>query len=281
MQAASRNLERNPASEKAIAVAGPSAGLFYDCDFCPILQLQSQMPPVFLLLQPAAGSSVYFPAVQSEEVNLRFRWLAPAIVQAWREFSAAFSEFPFGGGLYTAPMQFGPANLLWAEPTNYAAGPVAFPYDDLDGWCAPYPTEVFIGQFEKIAGGFEQALAKLKHTLDDSRAKLTREESHALTQELNVAEAAGIHFRSTANQCRFVLARRSLAAAKNAADAAPARKALEATIKHELALARKLYEIQMRDSRIGFEASNQYYYVPMDLAEKVLNCRWLLEQGEE
>jgi hypothetical protein len=209
--------------------------------------------------------------------------LAPAIVRAWREFSAAFSEFPFGGGLYTAPMQFGPANLLWAEPTDYPAGPVAFPYDDLNNWCAPYPPDVFIGQFEKIAGGFEQGLAKLKHTLDNSRVKLTQEERHALTQELNVAEAAGIHFRSTANQCRFVLTRRILADAKNAADAAPARKALEETIKHELALARKLYEIQMRDSRIGFEASNQYYYVPMDLAEKMLNCcdlltRWLPAQ---
>jgi hypothetical protein len=52
-------------------------------------------------------------------------------------------------------------------------------------------------------------------------------------------------------------------------------------IESETALARQLHAIQMRDSRIGFEASNQYYYVPMDLAEKVLNCedlrnRWLL-----
>ena len=202
--------------------------------------------------------------------------LAPAIVQVWNEFSAAFSEFPFGGGLYTAPMQFGPANLLWAEPTNYPAGPVAFPYDDLDGWCAPYPPEVFIGQFEKVAGGFEQALAKLKHSLSDAHAELTQEEGHALAQELNVAEAAAIHFRSTANQCRFVQARRQLAAAKSAMEAAPALRTLKETLKHELALARKLYEIQMRDSRIGFEASNQYYYVPMDLAEKMLNCRDLL-----
>ena len=201
---------------------------------------------------------------------------APAIVQAWREFSVAFSEFPFGGGLYTAPMQFGPANLLWAEPTNYAAGAVAFPYDDLDEWRAPYPTEVFIGQFEKIAGGFEQALAKLKRALAEANAKLTQAESHALTQELNVAEAAAIHFRCTANQCRFVQARRELAAARTATAAAPALKTLEATLQLELSLARKLYEIQMRDSRIGFEASNQYYYVPVDLAEKVLNCRDLL-----
>jgi len=41
-------------------------------------------------------------------------------------------------------------------------------------------------------------------------------------------------------------------------------------------LARRLHVLQTRDSRIGFEASNQYYYVPVDLAEKVINCQDLL-----
>jgi UDP-glucose 4-epimerase len=35
--------------------------------------------------------------------------------------------------------------------------------------------------------------------------------------------------------------------------------------------------LQTRDSRLGFEASNHYYYVPIDLLEKVLNCQYLLE----
>ena len=53
--------------------------------------------------------------------------------------------------------------------------------------------------------------------------------------------------------------------------------------KGNFVLARRLCELQRTDSRIGFEASNQYYYVPADLAEKVLNCRdlldrWLIEQ---
>jgi hypothetical protein len=54
-------------------------------------------------------------------------------------------------------------------------------------------------------------------------------------------------------------------------------------LRSEIALARRLHAIQSRDSRIGFEASNQYYYVPVDLAEKVINChdlltRWLPAQ---
>jgi hypothetical protein len=43
----------------------------------------------------------------------------------------------------------------------------------------------------------------------------------------------------------------------------------------EIKLARRLYAIQSRDSRIGFEASNHYFYVPLDLVEKVMNCHWL------
>jgi hypothetical protein len=58
---------------------------------------------------------------------------------------------------------------------------------------------------------------------------------------------------------------------------------LERILKDELTLARRLYALQSRDSRIGFEASNHYFYVPQDLAEKVLNChdlltRWLPAQ---
>lgn len=39
---------------------------------------------------------------------------------------------------------------------------------------------------------------------------------------------------------------------------------------------RRLYELQRADSRLGFEALNPYYYVPVDLMEKVVNCRALL-----
>jgi hypothetical protein len=52
---------------------------------------------------------------------------------------------------------------------------------------------------------------------------------------------------------------------------------LKQVLVDEMALARRLHEIQRRDSRIGFEATNHYYYVPLDLEEKVINCAWLLE----
>ena len=40
----------------------------------------------------------------------------------------------------------------------------------------------------------------------------------------------------------------------------------------EARLARALDDLALDDSRIGFESSNQYYYMPLDLVEKVVNC---------
>jgi hypothetical protein len=202
--------------------------------------------------------------------------LASEVVKAWRGFSAAFREFPYHGGLvYSGPQQLGPANLLWAEPTGYAASMVGFPYDDLNAWRAVYPPEIFIQQFEKVADGFDVALAELETSMARGQGTPPAQR-HALDEECGVAEAAAIHFRSSANQARFVLARRSAAAAKTVEDAAPHRLTMEKVLRDEIALAQRLHDIQSRDSRIGFEASNQYYYVPLDLVEKVLNCRHLL-----
>lgn len=199
---------------------------------------------------------------------------APAVAEAWQRFSTAFSEFPYSGGtVYQAPLQMGPANLLWAAPTGYKATMVGIPYDDLDGWRSVYPADVFIGQFEKIVAGFESGLGLLNETLD--RAELTARERNALASERDVAEAALIHFRSVAAQSRFVRARNQFHNAENGDTRQQALAGLEQAITEELENATRLHAIQSRDSRIGFEASNQYFYVPIDLAEKVINCAYL------
>jgi hypothetical protein len=203
--------------------------------------------------------------------------LAPSVVAAWRGFSAAFSEFPFNAGvLYSGPQQLGPANLLWSASTGYHASMVGFPYDDLDGWRAIYPPEVFAGQMEKVAQGFGAALERLRTDAAKVEALATAAQRRAFAQECRVAEAASIHFRSAANQARFVLARRALAVAKVPAETGPQITALRSVLQEEISLARRLYRIQSEDSRIGFEASNHYFYVRADLAEKILNCRDLL-----
>ena len=182
---------------------------------------------------------------------------AAAVVAFWQECSAAFREFPFhGSAVYRAPFQTGPANPLWATPTGYKATMVGFPYDDVDGWRAVYPAPVFAGQLEKVAAGFAAAIARLRAAVPEPAA--------ALADELRFAEVAAIHFASAAEQTRFVLARR-------AGDVAAMQRGLAA----ETRRATRLHALQSRDARLGFEASNQYYYVPLDLVEKVVNCRWV------
>ena len=170
-------------------------------------------------------------------------------------------------------MQFGPSNLLWSEPTGYRATMIGFPYDDLDTWRAVYPPDVFVAQFRKVAHGFERGLDALSGALHSEG--VGDAEAAALRGEMDLAEAAALHFRSTANQARFIILRRELAQVKNATDSAPLLSEIEQILNEEIALARRLCVLQSRDSRIGFEASNQYYYVPIDLLEKVLNCAYL------
>jgi hypothetical protein len=210
--------------------------------------------------------------------------MAPEVVRAWQDYSAAFSNFPFHGSLvYNAPMQYGPANLLWGQPTGYAATMVGFPYDDLERWRAVYPAETFVRLFRGMGEGFTRAADRLETALKRQGRKIRPPEKAALNRELQVARAAAIHFLTTSNQARFILLRGQLQGVKS--DQVPAKNILdeiEQVLREEIKLAKDLHAIQSRDSRIGFEASNQYYYVTADLAEKVLNCqdlltRWLPE----
>jgi hypothetical protein len=168
----------------------------------------------------------------------------------------------------------GPANPLWAESTGYAASMVGFPYDDLEHWRGAFPVEVFIGQFETMARGFNQSLVSLKKSL--AGRVLEAEQAAALAREMDVAQACAIHFQSVANQARFVQMRQALAQAKTTQQAQEPLEVLEQVLKSEMHLAIQLHGIQQRDSRIGFEGSNHYFYVPADLVAKVINCRYLL-----
>jgi len=185
--------------------------------------------------------------------------VADAVVVFWKEVSTAFSEFPYHGGtVYSAPLQVGPANPLWPKSTGYAACMVGIPYDDLRQWRSVYPAEVFARQLELVASGMNAAIASIRRTVAHP--------TPLLAEEIRFAEVAAIHFASVANQTRFVLAR-------DARDSAQMRRWIAA----EAELAVRLHALQALDSRIGFEASNQYFYVPLDLAEKAINCQWIAD----
>ena len=86
-----------------------------------------------------------------------------------------------------------------------------------------------------------------------------------------------ITFASVANQVRFVLARDALRSAPQPSEAEELLTTLEKLITDELQLAKQFHALCCADSRLGYEASNHYAFVPTDLMEKVLNCQWLLD----
>jgi hypothetical protein len=206
---------------------------------------------------------------------------APYARKAWTLASEAFRQYPFHiGVVYTSPVQWGPANPLHQSKTGYRATMWGIPYDDLETWRGPYPPEVFTAQFEKVAAGFGLAVTELQ--LAVARAPSTHR--NEVEADLRFARAATLHFQSVANQARFVLARDTLAQSTNALVPAERRRLqmeVRRSLESEITLARELFSLARQDSRIGFEPSCHYFYLPLDLVEKVVNCRWLLKQFEE
>jgi len=198
------------------------------------------------------------------------------IARATTAFSEAFRHFPFHVSVvYTAPMNYGPGNLLHLTPTGYNATMVGFPYDDVHRWRAIYPPETFEEQFRLLTEGWEQGLSLL---IEAGRQLTDSHKQDAYTNLLHNALGAYYHFRSTYHQIAFVLERERLAGADDPTAAASSRRRMKELAEREIGITRQLYDLMRRDSRIGYEASNHYYYTARMLQEKVVNCHDLCEK---
>jgi hypothetical protein len=197
---------------------------------------------------------------------------ASKVREAWSAFSRAFREFPYNGSVvYLAPQQFGPANPLYPEPTGYASTMIGFPYDDLDGWRGNYPREAFAVGFTWLAAEWQRGVA----LLDEAITLVDGAHRDVLQRDRGTAAAAGIHFRSVAWQSLFVMARDTL---RSDPQRDKWQRQCDEAVRKEIEAATELYSLMKSDSRIGFEASNGYYYTPLDLVEKVINCQWVPDQ---
>jgi len=176
-------------------------------------------------------------------------------------------QFPYHiGTVYSGPQQMGPANLLYLKPTGRKATMVCYPWDDLEQWRQVYPPGKFVQQLLLVDVQFMNAGIILRRLPTTPRVR----------EELRMVDACRNHFRAAWSQASFIINRASLTAAGH--DPKKAKEGLAAMVKRERQLAVDQFDLQREDSRLGFEATNQYYYLPIDLMEKVVNCEHLLRE---
>ncbi|MBQ7176304.1 MAG: hypothetical protein IJS08_02725 [Victivallales bacterium] len=213
------------------------------------------------------GNLALLSATPEELAASRFNpKLAAEVIKAERIFSEAFRQFPFNVSvLYYSPVNYGPMNLLHLKPSGYKASMVGFPYDDVKKWCGPYDPLQMLTQINAIISGWSKGMEILQKAQSLPQNETEAYELQELTKMVLVTY---LHFNSTNCQLCYTLMR------DEGEDHSQHQKEL---ILQEIHNACILFEIVRRDSRIGFEASNHYYYTLNDLAEKVINCKYILE----
>ena len=199
---------------------------------------------------------------------------APLARRGWTALSEAFQQFPYDcQTIYVAPVHVGPANPLRLRPSGFSATMVGIPFDDLNAWRGPYPPEVFIDQLEKTAAGFAPAIELLKQ----ARAFAPEETRKSVDEEIRCADNVRINYLSAAQQARFVLARDEYLGSTDPQRRAALAETMREMARRETALAKELYLLTLEDSKIGFESTNQYYYLPNDLIEKIICDQWVID----
>ncbi len=184
---------------------------------------------------------------------------ADIVKKATDIFSDAFREFPFDiRVLYQGPQNGGVSNPMFDEPTGYNSTMTCYAYDDAEGWRSNYPADVFENQFRLTSEKWEDGMKLLEEG----------------TEIWDIAYVSYSLFRASYNQIKFVRLRDTYNKEKTAALA----KELVETVSEEKEIAQKVYEIMCRRPEVGFEAANHYYYSKGMVAEKIINCDYLINK---
>jgi hypothetical protein len=192
---------------------------------------------------------------------------AQTVIEAWRHFSQAFRRYPFSIPLqYCSPLHIAPAAEWSLQPTGHRSL-MFWPSDDPENYCDPYGPETVAQVFGEIAAGWEKGLACLRCALDNADAR----HRAAAQRDYGVAECFWLCCRSFVNHLRLCASRESRLRSRRG------RAELRALVTDELVLAQRYYQLLRSDSRLGFEASMQYFILPNDVREKILGLEQMLD----
>lgn len=176
-----------------------------------------------------------------------------SLTEAEQQFARAFEAFPFHlRVLYFGPQNAGPSTLLFEKPTGYRSTMTCFAYDDVDNWRGVYPLDTYEAQLDKLCQAWEVGLRMISES--------------DVSETAVMAKATYCLFRSSLNQVRFIRARDEGRLADAAGEA-----------KNELEMAEQMLALMNENAAIGYEAANHYYFSKGQLAEKIINCRYIID----
>lgn len=179
---------------------------------------------------------------------------AQAVKGASDCFCQAFAEYPFSvATMYYGPSNTGAGNLLYPQPSGMNATMTCYPFDHLERWRFQYPQDVFQSQFHKICEKWEEGLERIRE-MPQCEFK-------------DMAYFGYTLFAASRNQIDFIVER----------DGKAEKETMASLVENELEQAIAALKIALRNSAVGFEAANHYYLSRTALAEKIVQCRYLLE----
>ncbi len=172
------------------------------------------------------------------------------VKDAVHEFCQAFKKIPYDYTmLYYGAQHVGSANLVYAKPTGYVATMVGMPYDDLASWLSTDSEEEFVLALEEMTKSWKRGL--------DILEKANIKEDNPLYR---YAKAFYLGYSTNLNQAKFIIARRNN-------DKNQMLKLLDV----EEMQTKEQYKLASMDSKLGFEATNHYYYTQNSYLEKLIN----------
>ncbi|MBE7087410.1 MAG: hypothetical protein E7369_03830 [Clostridiales bacterium] len=195
-----------------------------------------------------------------EFLKEKFGDLSDVVKSGVSRFSDAFRLYPYSvGTLYSGPQQVGPGNLWYKNSTELWATMVTFPFDDVKAWCGTYSI-----------GDFENALVEM---LDGWKQGLDLIEGHCGNVEyqnlVRYANVFYLHFKSVLNQVRFIQKREG-----------GDKDLILKILADEKSVTERLYKIAAVDCKVGYEASNHYYYTQNTFLEKLICLDTLKKEFE-
>jgi hypothetical protein len=194
------------------------------------------------------------------------RAAANQVRNAWKTFSDAFRTYPFSNSLvYSSFVLEGPAHRLYATPSGLPSR-ILNSFDNL-AWTQPFGPDRVARLFRGMSHSWRDGVKMFEQAIP----RMTEAGRERARRDLVVTEAAGLYFEAVALGIDFYQLRN-----RSALDGSDARQNLHAQAR----VAERFLTLCRLDSRIGFEASIGYVFLPLDVREKLAACRYLIGKGE-